>query len=47
MLNLSIELLKYLKSWFRSGVLTEQALNIIMDYLNEEGAMEALETLNQ
>ena len=43
----TIELLKCLKSWFRLGVFTEQDLHAIIGSLNEEGAMEALDAMNQ
>ena len=43
----TVELLECLKSWFRLGVFTEQHLHAIVGYLNEEGAIEALEAINQ
>ena len=41
------ELLECLKLWFRLDVFTEQHLYAIVGYLNEEGAIEALEAINQ
>ena len=43
----TIEWLECLKSWFRLGLFTGQDLYAIVGQLNEEGAMEALETMNQ
>ena len=43
----NIELLECLKSWFRLGVFTEQDLHAIIGNLNEEGATEALDAMNQ
>ena len=42
----TIELLEYLKSWFRLGVFTEQDLYTIVVDLNEDDAIEALEAIN-
>ena len=43
----TIEFLECLKSWFRLDVFTEQHLHAIVGYMNEEGAIEALEAINQ
>ena len=43
----TIELLECLKSRFRLGVFTEQDLHAIVGHLKEEGAIEALEAINQ
>ena len=43
----TIEYLECLKSWFRLGVFMEQDLHAIVGHLNEEGAIEALEAINQ
>ena len=38
-----IELLECLKSWFRLGIFTEEDLYAIVDTLQDDEAMEALE----
>ena len=43
----TIELLECLKSWSRLGGFTEQDLHAIVGHWNEEGAIEALEAINQ
>ena len=39
----TIELLECLKSWFRLGIFTEEDLHAIVDTLQDDEAMEALE----
>ena len=43
----TIELLKCLKLWFRLGVFTKQDLYAIIGNLDENGAMKALNAMNQ
>ena len=43
----TIELLGYLKSWFRLSVFTEQDLYTSIGNLNEERAIKALDAINQ
>ena len=42
----TIELLEYLKSWSNLGVFIEENLYAIVDNLDEEDAIEALEAIN-
>ena len=42
-----IELLEYLKSWFRLGVFTKEDLYTIIGNLDKEGALVALEAMDQ
>ena len=43
----TIELLECLKSWFRLGVFTKEDLYAIIGDLDEEGALVALEAMDQ